>query len=305
MAGCARGRRGADSADPGATRIIDAIRDGDCRHDPDARYDRKRRDQWQGRGRDDAAHVGGARWRTSTTARPAADRGADPKMANEAGATALMWAIPDLDKVALLLDRGADLNATFGRRPDAADDCRRHCRQRPRSKLLLDTGAQPSAAGRACSDRSRHSPRPHMPATKRRFSCCSRAGANRRWQARRARLCLARQLRQLRRGAPEGSAAAAPHGRRDASCAAVRRWRWDIKFLLERGADRTRVTSKAASLLMLAASSDAIPADSRACAACARVLTSTDVAQGRDGARARQAARADPGPRSADESRRA
>jgi ankyrin repeat protein len=45
--------------------------------------------------------------------------GGDPDVRNDVGATALMWAIDDVDKVRQLLDRGADANATsdFGRTP--------------------------------------------------------------------------------------------------------------------------------------------------------------------------------------------
>jgi ankyrin repeat protein/mono/diheme cytochrome c family protein len=45
--------------------------------------------------------------------------GGDPNIRNDAGSTALIWAIEDLDKVRLLLDRGADPNAAsaFGRTP--------------------------------------------------------------------------------------------------------------------------------------------------------------------------------------------
>ena len=39
------------------------------------------------------------------------DGGADPNVKNEAGATALMWAVNDLDKTRLLVDKGADVNA--------------------------------------------------------------------------------------------------------------------------------------------------------------------------------------------------
>ena len=39
------------------------------------------------------------------------ERGADPNQANKAGATALMWAIPDLAKVKLLIAARADVNA--------------------------------------------------------------------------------------------------------------------------------------------------------------------------------------------------
>jgi ankyrin repeat protein len=39
------------------------------------------------------------------------DRGANPNVTNAAGATPLMWAIPDLAKVKMLLEHGADANA--------------------------------------------------------------------------------------------------------------------------------------------------------------------------------------------------
>jgi uncharacterized protein len=39
------------------------------------------------------------------------DHGADPNVTNGAGATALMWAAPDLAKVKLLIAHGADVNA--------------------------------------------------------------------------------------------------------------------------------------------------------------------------------------------------
>jgi ankyrin repeat protein len=45
--------------------------------------------------------------------------GADPNIRNDSGATALMWAIEDIEKVRLLLKHGADANASsaFGRTP--------------------------------------------------------------------------------------------------------------------------------------------------------------------------------------------
>jgi ankyrin repeat protein len=39
------------------------------------------------------------------------ERGADPNASNEAGATALHWAVPDLAKVRLLVAKGANVNA--------------------------------------------------------------------------------------------------------------------------------------------------------------------------------------------------
>src|SRR5262249_55214412 len=74
------------------------------------------------------------------------DRGANPNHADNAGATALMWAIPDEAKVRLLLAKGAQVNVaskTTGRtplliasgRPGAAGVVR----------LLLAKGADPRA----------------------------------------------------------------------------------------------------------------------------------------------------------------
>ena len=37
--------------------------------------------------------------------------GADPNVKNDAGATALMWAVDDLEKTKLLVQHGADVNA--------------------------------------------------------------------------------------------------------------------------------------------------------------------------------------------------
>ena len=48
------------------------------------------------------------------------DRGANPNATNKAGATALMWAVPDIAKVKLLVASGADVNASsknLGRTP--------------------------------------------------------------------------------------------------------------------------------------------------------------------------------------------
>ncbi|HEX6974823.1 MAG TPA: ankyrin repeat domain-containing protein, partial [Vicinamibacterales bacterium] len=72
------------------------------------------------------------------------ERGADPNVANDAGATPLMWALADLAKTRLLLDRGADVNARSadGRVPLVIAASIRG--NSDVLRLLLDRGANPS-----------------------------------------------------------------------------------------------------------------------------------------------------------------
>ncbi len=70
--------------------------------------------------------------------------GADPNAINAAGATALMWATPDADKVQLLLDAGADVNARSDDRRSALVITSGIVGGTPALRLLLDYGADPS-----------------------------------------------------------------------------------------------------------------------------------------------------------------
>jgi ankyrin repeat protein len=72
--------------------------------------------------------------------------GADPNIRNHAGASALTWAVDDVDKVRVLLDRGADINATsdFGRTPLMLASTQ--ARSAPTVRLLLERGATVSTA---------------------------------------------------------------------------------------------------------------------------------------------------------------
>jgi ankyrin repeat protein len=42
------------------------------------------------------------------------ERGSDPNTANDAGATALIWAVEDFEKARMLVEHGADVNAMSG-----------------------------------------------------------------------------------------------------------------------------------------------------------------------------------------------
>ena len=70
--------------------------------------------------------------------------GADPNATNSAGATALMWAAPDPEKMRLLLDAGADVNARSDDRRTPLVIVSGIVGATPALRLLLDYGADPS-----------------------------------------------------------------------------------------------------------------------------------------------------------------
>jgi ankyrin repeat protein len=72
------------------------------------------------------------------------DAGADPNVRNEAGATALLWAVDDLAKTRLLLEHGADVNAKSldGRTPLMVAAAR--AGSSAVLTVLLDKGADPN-----------------------------------------------------------------------------------------------------------------------------------------------------------------
>jgi ankyrin repeat protein len=73
--------------------------------------------------------------------------GADPNARNEAGATALMWAVSDLAKTQLLLERGAEVDVRSNHGRTALMIASGLHGAAPVVKLLLDKGANPSATG--------------------------------------------------------------------------------------------------------------------------------------------------------------
>jgi ankyrin repeat protein len=72
------------------------------------------------------------------------DNGADPNARNEAGASALMWAVDDLEKTRLLLERGADVNARSEDGRTAFSIAASRVGSLAVVRLLLDSGADPS-----------------------------------------------------------------------------------------------------------------------------------------------------------------
>src|SRR5262245_44790741 len=71
--------------------------------------------------------------------------GADPGLANAAGVTALMWAVPEVEKLRLLLDAGADVNAHSEENRTALVIAAGIVGGRPAVQLLLDRGSSARA----------------------------------------------------------------------------------------------------------------------------------------------------------------
>ena len=129
------------AADPRAARIMDALRAGD--RQTFARLLREDAGAVNLKGRGGSTPLMyAALYGDAASVKELLEHGADAKPSNDAGATALMWAIDDPDKVRLLLEHGADPNAAsidsrtplaiaIGNRGSAAV-----------VKLLLDGGAK-------------------------------------------------------------------------------------------------------------------------------------------------------------------
>ncbi len=130
--------------DPKATRIMEALRNGDRQAfqktlsaDPQAL-------NLKGPG-GSTPLMYAALYADSDSVRQLLESGAEPNLRNEAGATALMWAVGDLEKTRLLLEHGADANARSEDGRTSLVIAAVRFGSSPVVKLLLDHGANPSA----------------------------------------------------------------------------------------------------------------------------------------------------------------
>ena len=133
----------APTPDRVAVGMIDAIRHAD--HRALTRLLRDRRDAVNGKGGDGSTPLlYAAMYGDAKAVRRLLDRGADPNIANQAGATPLMLAVDDAGITKLLLDRGAAVNAVSIEGHAALSLAAGRLGSAPVVKLLLDRGAHPS-----------------------------------------------------------------------------------------------------------------------------------------------------------------
>ena len=139
----ASGETPAPPPDPKAARLMDLLRDGDRAAFRKLLREEPRSATLKGPG-GSTPLMYAVLYGDAESVRLLLEAGADPNIRNEAGATALMWAVDDLDKTRLLIRRGADVNAR-------SDDGRTPlfiAAARPGSydvvKLLRDHKANPS-----------------------------------------------------------------------------------------------------------------------------------------------------------------
>jgi ankyrin repeat protein len=97
-------------ADPKATQIMEALRNGDQQNFRKLASEAPKVGNRKGPG-GATPLMQAVLYGDVDSVRLLLANGADPNLRNENGATALMWAVPDLEKTRLLLDKGADVNA--------------------------------------------------------------------------------------------------------------------------------------------------------------------------------------------------
>jgi hypothetical protein len=130
--------------DASADRLIGLIRDGD--RAAASRLVRERPDVARARGTGGStALMFAALYGDAALMKQLLSAGADSNAANAAGATPLMWAVPDVEKLRLLLDAGADVNARSEENRTALVIAAGIVGAGPAVNLLLERGANASA----------------------------------------------------------------------------------------------------------------------------------------------------------------
>ena len=130
--------------DPKATPVLQALREGDKQTFKKLASENPKIGNLKGPG-GTTPLMQAVLYGDADSVRELLDGGADPNIRNEAGATALMWAVDDLAKTRLLLDHGADVNQ---RSDDGRTPLLIAAGQYGSSevvKLLLDRGAKLTA----------------------------------------------------------------------------------------------------------------------------------------------------------------
>lgn len=136
----ASGEQASPSPDPNAAPILQALRDGDKPAFKRLALQHPKAGNLRGPA-GVTPLMQAALYGDADSVRLLLDKGADPNIANEAGATALMWAVDDIEKARLLLDHGADVNARSADSRTALLIAAGRFGSREVVKLLLDRGA--------------------------------------------------------------------------------------------------------------------------------------------------------------------
>lgn len=132
--------------DPKTTRIMEALRTGDRAVFRRILRESPKIGNLKGAG-GSAPLMYAALYGDADDVRALLDEGADPNIKNEVGATALMWAVDDLEKTKLLVEHGADVNArSDDKRTPLVIGAGRYGSSAV-VKFLLDHGADPSFEG--------------------------------------------------------------------------------------------------------------------------------------------------------------
>ncbi len=129
--------------DPKAARMLELLRDGDHRAFQKMLSDDPRIANLKGPG-GSTPLMYAVLYGDADAVRLLLDNGADPNVRNEAGASALMWAVDDLEKTRLLLQRGALVNARSEHGRTALSIAASRFGSLAVVRLLLDSGADPS-----------------------------------------------------------------------------------------------------------------------------------------------------------------